>query len=90
MEHTLALYSKVLAGLLLLTLLTFMQPFVWHLMPEKTAGVQLLIAVIKIGLVVAYYMHLRSETAYLKGYVAMAVLILMIFFLIVGTDVLHS
>jgi caa(3)-type oxidase subunit IV len=90
MEHTLALYSKVLAGLLLLTLLTFMQPFVWHLMPEKTAVVQLLIAAIKIGLVVAYYMHLRSETAYLKGFVAMAVLILMIFFLIVGIDVLHS
>jgi caa(3)-type oxidase subunit IV len=90
MEHTLALYSKVLAGLLLLTLLTFMQPFVWHLMPEKTAAAQLLIVAIKIGLVVAYYMHLRSETAYLKGFVAMAVLILMIFFLIVGIDVLHS
>lgn len=90
MEHPVALYSKVLLGLLLLTLLTFMQPFVWHLMPEKTAAVQLLIAAIKIGLVVAYYMHLRSETAYLKGYVAMAVLILMIFFLIVGIDVLYS
>jgi caa(3)-type oxidase subunit IV len=90
MEQTLALYSKVLLGLLLLTLLTFMQPFVWHLMPEKTAAAQLLIVAIKIGLVVAYYMHLRSETAYLKGFVAMAVLILMIFFLIVGIDVLHS
>lgn len=90
MEHTVALYSKVLAGLLLLTLLTFVQPFVWHLIPGKTAAVQLLIAAMKIGLIVSYYMHLRSETAYLKAYVAMAVLILMIFFLIVGIDVLYS
>ena len=93
MEHStpsVALYTKVLAGLLLLTLLTFVQPSLYHLSPGKTAGVQLLIAVMKIGLVAAYYMHLRSETAYLKGYVAMALMILLIFFLIVGIDVVHS
>ena len=44
----------------------------------------------KIGLVAAYYMHLRSETAYLKGYVVMALLIMLIFFVLVGTDVVHS
>ena len=33
MEHTVVLYTKVLAGLLLLTLLTFMQPFLYHLTP---------------------------------------------------------
>jgi caa(3)-type oxidase subunit IV len=87
---TVALYTKVLAGLLLLTLLTFVQPDLYHLPPGKTAGVQLLIAAMKIGLVAAYYMHLRSETAYLKGYVAMALLILLIFFLIVGIDVVYS
>ena len=87
---TVALYTKVLAGLLLLTLLTFLQPSLFHLTPGKTAGVQLLIAFMKVALVVAYYMHLRSEIAYLKGYVVMALVILMIFFLIVGIDVVHS
>ena len=85
-----ALYTKVLAGLLLLTLLTFVQPYWFHLSPGKTAGLQLVIAAMKVGLVAAYYMHLRSETAYLKGYVLMALVILMIFFLLVGTDVVHS
>ncbi|MDD2357999.1 MAG: cytochrome C oxidase subunit IV family protein [Thiovulaceae bacterium] len=87
---TVALYTKVLAGLLLLTLLTFLQPSWFHLSPEKTVGIQLLIALMKVGLVTAYYMHLRSEIAYLKGYVVMALVILMIFFLIVGIDVMHS
>lgn len=90
MEHSIALYSKVLVGLLLLTLLTFIQPALYHLVPAKTAGVQLLIAVMKIGLVVVYYMKLRSETAYLKSYVFMALGILLIFFVIVGIDVVYS
>lgn len=93
MEHrapTVALYTKVLAGLLLLTLLTFLQPPLYHLGPGSTAGVQLLIAAMKVALVAAYYMHLRSETAYLKGYVLMALVILLIFFAIVGIDVAHS
>lgn len=93
MKHTtstVALYTKILGGLLLLTFVTFIQPSLFHLSPGKTAGVQLLIAAIKVGLIVAYYMHLRNETAYLKGYVVMAFSILMIFFLIVGIDVHHS
>lgn len=93
MEHaapTLALYTKVLAGLLLLTLLTFAQPGLYHLAPGQTALVQLIIAVLKVALVAAYYMHLRSETAYLKGYVVMALAILTVFFVIVGIDVVHS
>lgn len=87
---TVALYTKVLAGLLLLTLLTFVQPSWFPLSPGKTAGLQLVIAAMKVGLVAAYYMHLRSERAYLKGYVVMALVILLIFFLLVGTDVVHS
>lgn len=87
---TVAFYTKILGGLLLLTLLTFIQPSLFHLSPGKTAGVQMLIAAIKVGLIVAYYMHLRSETAYLKGYVIMAFSILMILFLIVGIDVHYS
>ena len=93
MEHrapTVALYTKVLAGLLLLTLLTFVQPDLYRLSPGKTAGLQLLIAAMKAALVAGYYMHLRSETAYLKGYVVMALVILMIFFVIVGIDVAYS
>ena len=93
MEHaapSVALYTKVLAGLLLLTLLTFLQPTLYHPGAGGTAGIQLLIAAMKVALVSAYYMHLRSETAYLKGYVVMALLILAVFFVIVGIDVAHS
>ena len=93
MEHTaasVALYTKVLGGLLLLTLLTFIQPAVYHMGVGGTTGIQLLIAAMKVGLVAAYYMHLRSETAYLKGYVGMALVILLVFFVIVGIDVAHS
>lgn len=89
-NSTVALTTKILGGLLLLTLLTFIQPSLFHLSPGETAGVQLCIAAIKVGLIVAYYMHLRSATAYLKGYVIMAFAILMIFFLAVGIDVYHS
>lgn len=90
MTYTLALYTKVLVGLLLLTLLTFIQPTLYHLTPGNTAGVQLGISIIKIGLVSAFYMHLRSENAYLKGYIVMALIIMLIFFVIVGIDVAHS
>jgi len=90
MRYTLALYTKVLIGLLLLTLVTFLQPVVHHLSPGSTAGVQLGISVIKIGLVSAFYMHLRSENTYLKGYIVMALIILLIFFVIVGIDVAYS
>jgi caa(3)-type oxidase subunit IV len=87
---TVALYTKVLAGLLLLTLLTFVQPSWFPMTTGETAGIQLLIAAMKVALVAAYYMHLRSETEYLKGYVVMALVILMIFFVLVGIDVVHS
>ncbi|MBU0632114.1 cytochrome C oxidase subunit IV family protein [bacterium] len=90
MEHTVVIYTKVLAGLLLLTLLTFLQPTLYHLTPGKTAGIQILIAVMKIGLIGVYYMHLRRETSYLKSYVVMAFVILLIFFVIVGIDVVDS
>lgn len=87
---TVALYNKVLAGLLLLTAVTFIQPSWLPLGPEGNAFAQLVIAFFKGGLVAAYYMHLRHETDYLKGYVALALAILLIFFVIVGIDVAHS
>ena len=87
--HSVALYNKVLWGLLLLTFLTFVQPGVLPLGLEATVGVQLLIAVFKALLIAGYYMHLRSETQYLRGFVLMALIILGIFFVIVGIDVYH-
>jgi caa(3)-type oxidase subunit IV len=90
MEYSVALYTKVLLGLLLLTLLTFVQPPIYHLTPGKTIVVQLVIAFMKIGLVITYYMHLRSEKEYLKWYLVMAAGIVLIFFIIVGIDVVNS
>jgi caa(3)-type oxidase subunit IV len=92
MKNTVAttVYTKVLGMLLLLTLLTFVQPSLFPLTPGKTALVQILISAMKIGLIVAYYMHLRSEVTYVKGYMVLTFVLLSIFFLLVGIDVFYS
>ncbi len=52
------LYYKVLIGLLLLTAVTFIQPYVFH---AGTFTAQMLIAVVKAWLILMYYMHLKGE-----------------------------
>ena len=79
-------YYKVLAGLLLLTTITFVQP---HLFLENaTFTVQLMIGAVKAWLIVMYYMHMKGET--LIGWtVGFAMALVVIFFVTVITDVDH-
>lgn len=83
-ETTEGFYYKILAGLLILTAITFVQPTMF--LTESTVGAQLLIAAIKAWLIVMFYMHLKGEK--LIGSLVLGTLfIVAFFFLVVGIDV---
>ena len=77
-------YYKVLAGLLLLTAVTFIQP---HMFFESyTFATQMIIGTIKAWLILMYYMHMKGET--LIGWtVIFALFLVVVFFVIVIADV---
>ncbi len=78
------LYYKVLIGLLLLTAVTFIQPYIFH---AGTFTAQMLIAVVKAWLIVMYYMHLKGDK--LIGIMALfSMFIVLVFFtIVIGVDV---
>lgn len=77
-------YYKVLAGLLLLTAITFIQPHMF--LENATFGVQIMIGAVKAWLIVMYYMHMKGET--LIGWtVVFAMLLVAFFFIVVMVDV---
>ena len=77
-------YYKVLIALLVLTAVTFAQPFTF--LTDHNFGIQLLIGLIKAWIILMYYMHLKGET--LIGWtVGFAVFIVAFFFIIVIVDV---
>lgn len=79
-----ARYYKVLIGLLLLTTVTFVQPYIFH---AGTFSAQMLIAVVKAWLILMYYMHLKGEKL-IGAMVIFALLLVLVFFVIViGVDV---
>jgi cytochrome c oxidase subunit 4 len=85
-EKEKGLYYKVLIGLLLLTALTFVQPYIFH---AGTFTAQMLIAVIKAWLIVMYYMHLKGEKL-IGVMVLFSMFLVFIFFVIViGVDVVN-
>ena len=77
-------YYKVLVGLLLLTTLTFVQPYVFH---AGTFTAQMAIAVVKAWLIVMYYMHLKGDK--LIGAMTMfsMSLVFVFFVIVIGVDV---
>ncbi len=79
-------YYKVLIGLLVLTTITFVQPYMF--MIDSTFGIQMLIGTVKAWIILMYYMHLKGEK--LIGWtVIFAVALVVVFFIIVVTDVKH-
>jgi cytochrome c oxidase subunit 4 len=66
-------YGKVLVGLLVLTILTILFP--WLDLTGFTALVALLLASTKAGIVLTYFMHLKMENLLLKILVVMVLLI---------------
>lgn len=77
-------YYKVLIGLLVLTALTFIQPYIFH---AGTFTAQMGIAVVKAWLIVMYYMHLKGDK--LLGAMAMfsMALVFVFFVIVIGVDV---
>jgi len=72
-------YYKVLIGLLLLTALTFVQPFIYQ---AGTFTSQMLIAVVKAYLILMYYMHLKGDKL-IGAMVWFTLFLVAVFFIIV-------
>ena len=80
------MYLKVFIGLLLLTGLTLVQPFVVDLHLTNTLIVQMFISFIKASLIVLYYMHLKYEARLFRGLFMILVVTLVIVFSIMIVD----
>ncbi len=78
------LYYKVLIGLLLLTAVTFIQPYVFH---AGTFTAQMLIAVVKAWLILMYYMHLKGEKLIATMGLFSMFLVFIFFIIVIGVDV---
>jgi len=81
-----AVYYKVLIGLLLLTTLTFVQPFIYQ---AGTFASQLLIAVIKAWLILMYYMHLKGDKLIGSMTMFSLALVSIFFIIVIAVDVTH-
>ena len=79
-------YYKVLIGLLLLTALTFVQPYIFQ---AGTFTAQMLIAVIKAWLILMYYMHLKGDKLIGSMTLFSMSLVLIFFIIVVAVDVTH-
>lgn len=80
------MYTKIFVALILLTILTFLQPFILNPNLHETVAIQMFLALIKTVIIVAYYMHLKYESNLYKIIVLMAVVVLLIFFTITASD----
>lgn len=85
-EMTAQKYIKIFIALIILTALTFLQPFILPSNVSNTVLMQLFISCLKTILIVSYYMHLKYETALFRYIVLFAVVTLSIFFIITATD----
>jgi len=79
-------YYKVLIGLLLLTAVTFVQPYIFQ---AGTFTAQMLIAVIKAWLILMYYMHLKGDKLIGSMTMFSMALVLVFFIIVVAVDVTH-
>jgi len=80
-------YWKVLAGLLLLTALTFIQPTMF--MQDATFTIQMLIGTVKAWLILMYYMHLKGEKLIITFMYFSLFIVLTFFVIVIGIDVVN-
>jgi cytochrome c oxidase subunit IV len=78
------LYGKVLIGLLVLTALTILFP--WLNLTAFTVLIALILASTKAGIVLTYFMHLKMEYILLKILVIMVLLIYISVILLTFSD----
>jgi len=79
-------YWNVLFGLLVLTAVTLIQPS--YFLVGSTFAIQMFIGVVKVYLILVYYMHLKGEKL-IGATVWFSVFLVAFFFLIVIMDVNH-
>jgi caa(3)-type oxidase subunit IV len=77
-------YYKVLIGLLLLTAVTFIQPYIFH---AGTFVAQMAIAVVKAWLIIMYYMHLKGDKLIGAMGVFSLSLVAVFFIIVIAVDV---
>ena len=75
------LYLAIFGALLVLTVVTVLVSY-WHLPPAAAITVGLLIASIKAGLVVAFFMHLKGEHKLVYVFLGIMAITMIGFFLI--------
>jgi len=80
-------YYKVLIGLLLLTALTFVQPY--YFFENITFTAQMGIAVVKAWLILMYYMHLKGDKLIGTMTLFSLALVAVFFIIVVAIDVTH-
>ncbi|PHR59410.1 MAG: hypothetical protein COA44_00245 [Arcobacter sp.] len=78
-------YFKILAALLLLTALTFIQPH--YFLENATFAVQMLIGTVKAWLILMYYMHLKGEKLIIMFTYFSLFIVLVFFVIVIGFDV---
>ena len=79
-------YLNVFYLLIGLTILTLAQPVIVDLDLGSTLAVQLSIALAKSLLIVAYYMHIKSEVSTFKVLIVGSLCIMAIFYIIMAID----
>lgn len=80
------MYLNVFIALLVLTVLTFLQPSLFGSELSDTVAAQMFIALVKTILIVAYYMHIKYETTLFRVIIFVAIITLGIFFAITASD----
>ena len=78
-------YFKVLAGLLLLTALTFIQPHMF--MENATFLIQMLIGTVKAWMILMFYMHLKGEKEIIMFTYFSLFIVLVFFVIVIGVDI---
>ncbi len=84
-EEERAGYFKILAGLLILTVITFIQPTMFF--ENITFSVQILIGTIKAWLILMFYMHLKGEKLIITFTYFSLFIVLTFFVIVIGFDV---
>ena len=79
-------YAQVFTILLLLTMLTFIQPLFITFGIKGVFVSQMIIASIKAFFILSFFMHLKDSTSLTKIIVMCTAAILAVFFIIVGID----
>jgi|GEM_PF-915044 len=79
-------YVSVFFLLIVLTALTLLQPMLIDLALAPTLIVQMGLATVKAFLIVAYYMHIKSESKLLKTLIYSSLVVLVIIYVIMAID----